>query len=361
MLILLLVPALAVTLVAASHQLARALPAATNDRDRTGWGILAVLAAGALVAVMGLRDVRVGTDTPMYYSLYSMLEPTFWREEIAASPQEVGYTALSLLLRSVTDHPHVIFWVAAVLTVVPVMARLLREGRSAWFALALFVMLGYYVTPMNALRQGIAVALLFYAEDHLHQRRWGRYALLAAVASTFHISAVIAIALQVVVVVVRPSLRLAATTGAVAALVGVAAAELPFLDYLLGSLNDRYVGYLTREEAGVGTYLAILFKIGLIVYSVWLARRSDDPGRYATYQTYLVLAVLFMVLGTEAVDIARMETYFGIFAAVLFARQTADLPSRVLHRALLAVSGVGYFVMHLVSYNEVLPYQTYLT
>lgn len=86
-------------------------------------------------------------------------------------------------------------------------------------------------------------------------------------------------------------------------------------------------------------------------------RAGKEPGRHLTY---MIVAVFFMTLGTAAVNLSRMEPYFGIFACLVLARLTADLPNRRLHRGIITAACAVYFVFYLASFGQLTPYAAYL-
>ncbi len=169
----------------------------------TRWSIFDFVVVTGLVVFAALRSY-VGTDYPMYFRLYNSLVPSLpWQPQIDASKQELGYSALSLWARSVSTSPHLIFWLASVLTVVPTYIAIKRKSSDPGLAVLLYVFLTFYISPFNIMRQGIALAFNFLAATFLGRSRI-LFVLLNVIASLFHTTAAVAAIIQLILHKWRP-------------------------------------------------------------------------------------------------------------------------------------------------------------
>src|SRR5690606_27216665 len=87
------------------------------------WTFFDLVAVAALVVFSAVR-VGIGTDYREYTLIYNRVDTGDWLREIATAPQEVGFTLLMLVLKSVDPTPTTFFWVTSALTVVPVFAAI---------------------------------------------------------------------------------------------------------------------------------------------------------------------------------------------------------------------------------------------
>lgn len=320
----------------------------------TRWTTFDLAAVLALTTFSAVR-FEVGTDWGMYYRIYNRLSPSEWDYQLDGSPQEFGYTLLSLALRSLSDSPFLIFWVTSALAVVPVYVTIKKKSSNPTMSLLLYVLLAFFVSPFNIIRQGVAVSLNFWANSYIDKNKT-MFVLINAVAATFHASAILAAVVQLVVHRWRPSLKqvlLALVAAAVAAryLLNLA----PVTNWLI-ELNPRYETYLTADQAGIGTYLILASRLGLLLLALALATGDRDNGRY---MTYVAVGLCFLVLGTESVVLGRMEMYFGIFLVLLIPNQLAGRRDFTMKAAVVAAAAVyfGFFLQH---FGDLLPYRTYL-
>lgn len=342
---------------AGARRAVRAAPGIAEDAARR-WTIFDLLAVAALIGFSGLR-YRVGTDYPNYELVFNSLSGSAWSSAFEESTQEVGYTLMMLVIKQFTDDPRALFWVAAVLTIVPMYLGIKRVSVDPGFSVALFVALEY-AASFNALRQYIAGSLLFLAWTYLGKRNvvfW----VLAAVALSFHTTAILAVAVLLLVRRWRPTLltTLLFVVGAlvVASAVRVAPALLSFLDVL----NPRYAGYLESGQTGIGSYLQIIAYTAMLVLAVCVGSRKAPLTRTESQlAVYLLAAIALMIVGTQAIVLTRLAGYFATFAIVLVPNRIARMEDRTAITLFVLLAVGGYFAMDILNYGEVVPYRTYL-
>lgn len=331
----------------------------TADRKSQGsrWNLFDYLAVTVLIAFSGLR-FEVGTDYAIYALNYIQIEPASWLAYLDRSPLEAGYTLLTIGLRSISDSPHLIFWVTAALTVLPAYATIKKQSLDPTFALLLYVMLAFFVTPFNVIRQGVAVALNFWASTFLGSRTTF-FVLINLLACTFHLSAAPAALIQMAAWKWRPNTRgvLVILAGAVMVVFVIGTG---LVRNILAVVFPRYESYLDANAAGIGTYLMILVKFALVMFALHLVKQQVQTS----YAAYASIGLLFLVVGTQFLVVSRMESYFGIFLVLLLpnclALSSQDAKAKGLQRALVLVVAATFFAFYLRNYGSLVPYQTYL-
>lgn len=334
-----------------------ALFARAADRFRPGRPTLffSWLAAGLLVVFAGLR-YRTGTDYATYRLIFNRINPDDWWGTVVGATQEPGFTLLQLAIKSFTDSPVVFFVVASALCVVPTALAfhtLLRDHLAlAWFA---WVGLAFYLTSFNTVRQAIAVALLLWASTFLPKRPLA-FTALALVAGSFHVTALFAAIALALTRRWTPSLTQAGIVlgGSAVVAIGGMAGLTPFLS----SISTRYAGYVLQpSETGVGAWLQTAVFAALLV-AAWrggLARGDADRQRH---MTWVLIGVGVMVIGTQAVVLFRLSTYFTVFAIFLLPALVSHARRPRLVAAALALGIVLYFTAHLLNYDGLVPYRS---
>lgn len=322
------------------------------------WTIFDLLGVAALIAFSGLR-YQVGTDYPNYELVFNSISGSDWGSAFEESTQEAGYTLMMLVIKQFTDDPRALFWVAAVLTIVPMYLGIKRVSVDPGFSVALFVALEY-AASFNALRQYIAGSLLFLAWTYLGRRN-AVFWVLAIVALSFHTTAILAVAVLLLVRHWRPTLLTTvlfmAGAFAVAAAVRVAPGLLSFLD----ALNPRYADYLESGQTGVGSYLQIVAYTAMLVLAVCVgSRRAPLTRTESQLAVYLLAAIALMIVGTQAIVLTRLAGYFATFAIVLIPNRIAKMEDRTAITLLVLLAVGAYFAMDIMNYGEVIPYRTYL-
>jgi len=324
------------------------------------WTFFDLLAVAALIIFSGLRH-NVGTDYWLYAFLFERLDTSDWSAELAASSQEVGFTTLMLVVKSMTDAPQAIFLVVAVLTVIPTYLAIKRQSLSPALAVALYLLMAYYATSFNAVRQSLAAALLLLGWTYLGERN-KRFVLLVLLAGSIHLTALMAAVVLVVARKWTPTFRTAVLILAAAATMGVALDRVPLVADWLSAVNPRYGDYLDSGLTGLGAYLQIAANLALLVFALQVGdRRKEMSPRDRQMAVYALIGVAVMFLGTQSVVIFRMAAYFSIFLVLLVPNRIAGAKDRVLGAALVLTGAATYYVMHLTHYGDVIPYRTYLS
>lgn len=345
-------------LVSDAQLAARGAAETGTPKHGSRWNVFDLIVVAGLVVFAALRSY-VGTDYSMYFRLYNSLVPNLpWQPQIDASKQELGYSALSLWARSFSSSPHLIFWLASVLTVVPTYIAIKRKSSDPGLAVLLYVFLTFYISPFNIMRQGIALAFNFLAATFLGRSKL-LFVLFNVIGALFHTTAAVAAAIQLVLYRWKPGpISATVVLGGVGGVAGALFA-IPEVRRWVGLISERYANYLANGNgAGVGTYLLLGVQIGLLVLAFVLASRSGNRD----WLGYVVVSVAFLIVGTQLVVAARMQLYFGIFLVLLLPNQLALVAGwRKGVAVALVLASMVYFGFYLQNYGDLLPYKTYLT
>lgn len=331
----------------------------STSESRRPWTFFDHVALAALVVFSAVRT-GIGTDYREYTLIYNRVDTADWLREITTAPQEVGFTLLMLVVKTVDPTPTTFFWVTSVLTVVPVFVAIRQVSARPVLAVLLYILLGFYLLPFNVVRQGIAISLVFWAVTCLRHRR-----------VTFVLVFVAAISVHATVVVILAVIWLARrwrpTPWSIGLVLGGAVVALLTFDRfsaltdLVSRLNPRYESYLTAASAGTGTYLQIVVLLGLLVYAAVLGRQHEEVRKRTGWMLTLVLiGVALMIVSTAAVPFARLAAFFSIFLVLLLPERVAVARQPVVHDVALVVGGAAFYLFYLSFYGGLIPYQTYL-
>jgi transmembrane protein EpsG len=145
-----------------------------------------------LSAVCGCRALSVGNDTKSYYNICLAILNS---SPIGYATLEKGFEYLCHLLLAIIPSPHFVFAVIAVLTYALVMSRLweLRNIAEFDWSVAGFI-LSFFPFTLSGIRQGLALAIVFWATRYLSNKKYATYILFVLIASTLHNTAIIACA-----------------------------------------------------------------------------------------------------------------------------------------------------------------------
>lgn len=323
----------------------------------TQWTFFDWLLVIGLITFSAMR-FEVGSDFKMYSRFYEGLYTNDWDLQIEASPQEVGYTVLSLFLRQFSEEPHLIFWVTSIITVLPAYAAIKKRSLDPTMSILLYILLAFFVTPFNIIRQGIAISLNFWANTFIEKKYKVAFIVINAIAATFHTSVIIVAVIQLIAHKWKPTKKKAVAVGILAVVAAMGLHTFTSLAEWLNGLNGRYDTYIgtTAASAGLGTYLVIAVTLALLIYAAALGNVQAQ----SKYFIYVLIGAAFLIVGTQAIAVARMQLYFGIFLVLLVPNQMQNRKDPTIEKFFLVIAAAVYFGFHLANYGGLLPYQTYL-
>lgn len=332
---------------------------AVGDRLRqSSWTYFDLAVVALLIAFSGLR-FHIGTDYDAYSRVYGRVEVQDLSRLVSA-PLEVGYTALMVVLKVFTPSPLAFFWAAAAITVLPAYAAIKKFSKNLPFSVALYMLLAFYFAPMNIVRQGIAISLVFWASTYLGAS-WKKFLAISIIAVTFHSSAMFAAVGCLLFFMWKPTRKQMLLLVAIATLFILWVSRLSIVAQLLSAINPRYGGYAQGAGTGLGAYLMIAMNIGLLVYAMRVGPSTpENPAQDAWMFALILTGIAFMVIGTQAVNVSRMGMYFTIYLIVLLPNRVNQAARPLAHMAILGAGAAIYAYMYLSSYGGLLNYQTYL-
>lgn len=328
-----------------------------SEGDGIGSKIRVSPVALAMVAVLlvcfsGLRYL-VGTDYFLYQTLFAQIDSESFSSSLERVPQEPGFVALMFWTVAVFDHPYALYWVAAVLTVVPVLVAIWRKSTNIAASVFVYIFLGAYVVSFNAIRQSIAVAIMLLADTYRDRNR-AVWVLLGILATLIHVSALVAFVVQLFASRWTPTWRSVGLILGITAAISFVLFDSDLLSQVAAPLNERYVTYLDESGGGVGTLLTAISRIGLLL----LLMGSVDSESTKRYLVYAVASCTIMVLALSNQLIARIDPYFSIFF-VLLIPNALHLEGRPRWKVVATYCALAlYFGFFVSNYNDVVPYIT---
>lgn len=292
-----------------------ALGCAYENKSR----FLFYVSSGAVVLILvlfaALRAQCVGTDTSGYaISLYNLALASdsfmdFYTSDwlrtwgwSSVSTIEIGYL-LFVWIASKLGSPQVLLFLTSLFTVGPIYIALVLRRREIAPPVSLFVfMLLYFNVTLNAMRQWIALSLLFLALIGLHDKDKTLHSqplvyILLIIAAFFHASAVLGFLLLLVMRFMQcenSRLRIAIfPIFAIALLAGVGVLRVLLISFGL----VRYANYLGDGTIGFSINQFIL-RLPFVFVAIELYRANVCDKRDASF--YLTISLVGLILGQLA-------------------------------------------------------------
>jgi hypothetical protein len=325
------------------------------------FGMIETFIVIVLVAFAGMR-YQVGTDYQTYFNIYNLSTPLTFHELLSSLDLEFGYTCLNYITKQVTDNPYAIFWSVAVVTYVPIVASIRKTSSIFALSILLFLLLGYYTSSLNGMRQWVAVAFLFYGSSHLLMGKTFKFVLFGIIASLFHTTAIIALLIQLVLKRLKPSLWILLVSLSLAIIALITFPHLPNLLAFVSGIEGRYMAYLYSEETGLGIRVKFLTWFLVACASLFGLRcgrlANNECTRFSLCS--IIVSVAFIMIGFNNPTLARLGTYFEIYAIYLIPEIVMSLQprSRMLFTWVVMLLCAIWFGFDLAFYHGVLPYRT---
>jgi hypothetical protein len=284
----------------------RKLPSAVNTNARVMLSMMLILAACIFTDLLiGLRGVDVGTDTYVYASFFESLRGGFLPDTRFEPGFLLVTRLMSLIGLSVNGYQMVLFGI--LLGTAFVACRryydYLGGGRGYLTFVSASLMLLFF-SPMfvnasiNAVRQGLAALLIFAALLSFQQREWRRFIIYGLLATGFHYSSILYVAMAPLLLLNLRLLRIAAIIAFLAYCSGltmmVVRAAVPFIynwvmDY---SLSSNYRSGVRIDFAVFSIFWYVLpFMVAPFVHKPFDKRLKDSTA------VYLVMVLPFFILG----------------------------------------------------------------
>lgn len=295
-----------------SERLPGLLPMPTSSRIFVG------LAALILVGVAALRW-GVGTDFFGYIRNYDRYKTSFFED--LRSFNEPGIKGLALLVYHVRDDARVFVAVAAVITVGLMLWTITRYSTAIGMSFLLFVFVGSWHGSFNGVRQFLACAIILAGHRFIIDRRPVRFALVVALAASFHISA-LAIALLYFV----PNRRLRVRTvlllaGAAVALSYASDAVLSLVEFVKDD-DLTLTSYVTTRI----NPLRIAVAIAPVLLYWTRGVRTETDGEWF-YRNIAIVHAAVMIAGSWSAYLGRFGIYTTAFLPLIIPR-LVDFPDR---------------------------------
>ena len=276
----------------------------------------------------------------------------FQAREQAIAKFESGFSLLSWLLASVGLSVQGYFAVIAALSLYPKAYIALRYSPNPLLSIVWYASFCYLLLEMNAMRAGLAAALMLMAIPALLQQRWPKYFVLIGVASAFHTAALIALLL--------PAARALSRHALLLTLVVVSAIVLSLFDItvalaLLGGTFEKIAEYKAAFDTGFGDVAYVRLNpinsssVPFMVIGAMLVYKAFGRGperfehdRFAAVVVLLPILALFAFASFPIVG-SRLSELLCVYQMIFVTRLVDQYPTLGLGRLVLAFTLVIQF------------------
>lgn len=294
----------------------------------------------------GLR-YDVGTDYMSYLEYY-----------INHIDIDIGFTIISLVAR-LFDNFKVMFFTYNFLTLIFVylaLNNISKQNRSA--ALFLFLFL-YFTTGFNAIRQMLAVAILFYSYKYIVNKSFIKYLLFVMLASVFHSSAIITIIVYPIVISDNKFVKFIIYVSLITFIIFFEKMILFISNINYFSHYSIYISYTDSIKFNnLSFFIEMFFLLYVLRYKSKMIKYNPS-NKY--YLSLYFIGVLLMLTGFINPYAKRMSIYFTISSVFLLSSMPCifkNSKDRLLNYILIFGFTLLRFIItvYILHQSKIIPY-----
>lgn len=263
--------------------------------------------------ILAALRYQIGTDYKNYETAFEMyycqsMDP-YWMNF------EPGFIALNKVLAMVTDDVQLLIAIASLITIFFFAKTYKDNSNDVLFSIFLFITLYFYFSSFNIVRQGMAMAIVFWGTRDILERKPVRYAIKIALASMFHTSSLIMLPFYLLAIS-RARIGLYIFSG------GISLLGMCFYDQIMAmvvKILPKYAVYLDfQTESSIFNIVFLCANLMLFIL-IW-NMKDDMEGavrrKYDLYMHTCCCALIFYFLSPFNVLFSRVAMYFFMFSTL---------------------------------------------
>lgn len=308
--------------------------------------------------------IRTNSGSDYYNYLVSFQHIDSWYSsfyQILVSRFQNGLYILMYLIKMVSSNEALFFMIYGLLNYIPVFYLIRKYSSDAILSFSSWLLLGFFLMSTNIMKQSLAMVLILLAFDKFVEKKYVRFALLALLASWFHISIIVTIGFIILTRYIKPSRNLfygLSLTGLFFALF-----LKPILMIIARIANIRYISTyiysflnngITETKLQIGA-IVILFTYLVLLFALTNSKVVANLNPiYSKMVLVCLLALPFLIVSTKFYIFNRIA--FTGLQLIIFL-----VPSIVKRHKLLLYSGLAIFGFLISILNADNNYYNYST
>ncbi len=331
-----------------------------NKKNNRFFKIIAILIP---ILIGGFR-YYVGTDYTNYidyYNVYSPLTITQYLSQMGVF--EILFYIISRLSFVLANNYYLMFFVSnAIIVIFTFLAIDKLKIKNKYLVWAIFLFL-YFPMMLNAVRQGISVAITFYMLALFFDKDFKKALIMAILSPLFHTSGLITIIIFFIMYLLQKKLKkrniknIIIISFAILLCIPIFTNLITYLPFL-----QQYTKYETLLAEG-NNYTFYLKLIILLVFFLFYKGMVNESKNAFFFYLLFSIEVTLTLLGFISPFVKRITLYFSLGQLLLLAllpELGANKMSRNFLNILVILYSVSYFILayYYLGQSDVFPYQT---
>lgn len=346
-----------------------------RDGKKTFGVLFATIAIMLPAVVAGLRTTEVGTDVQFYLirdhqAALSSMDFSGYLDVAYGDPLFIG---IVYAISNIFGDINVLMFFLSLITVgVMYFGCTKFKNKAPAYLMFGFFLFVYFNMSLNLIRQSIALSFSFLALSYLFDKKWIKYLVLVAIATLFHMTAIVMLGVLVIYILIPRIKNKIALYLASAAGVGILVLSFGLMLKGLvdvGILGEKYMYY--TESGNVDVSLAYIgFSLAALIAAV-IRRKNilkNKEGNFLLYVSFLNVLLLGLSLRYNTAE--RLTYYLG-YANVIIVPMIAMslMQNNRIRKDNLVIDKKAFLILflyfggltayHLIYYNVLNNHRTY--
>lgn len=299
-----------------------------------------------LLFVASQRGISVGTDTENYYDLYK--DPDYVLQSVKGI--EYGWLLLDYIAYYIFGSYKILLFFSSFLSLFFVFLAVKRGvPNKPLYAIAFYILLYFYCSSLNIMRQSIALSIILLAYTYLNDKRW-KYYMIVFGAILFHSSAIIALLIPFFT-----RINISVFSYLVVLITSFAIGAMNMIGLLLGILGGTGL-YSVYTDVILGENSFSITRLMLNLLFIFLIVMTNMKNYYI--KIFFLGLVLLNIFSSVPI-IARISQYLLITQVLLYPQIEFIYMKHnaLLFKSILLIYALIVFVFSLnMNIGEVVPY-----
>ena len=315
-----------------------------------------LMAALPMFFLIAFRNQYIGADTLVYLEHFERMVDTPWSRIFDNTRMEHGYIVFVKMLTLFTNNALIYQVICVTIYLLAVTSFVNQLDDDPFFVLFLFATMGMYTFMFTGVRQCLAISICLFSFRFIRKRKIVPFALLMALAFTFHKSSILFVAAYLIY---RRRLN------GLNALIYVALllVALLFLENIQEWFNEQ-LEYDYDIEGNAGGIISSVIFVGITIVTIMLVFKSNTlTVRSRGLINIGLLATMLWVLRLATRIAERPSFYFLPFLFAAFGYSINNIKNtkdKEIMKTIVIILALALFIYRLTTnQSTIVPYMFY--
>lgn len=271
-----------------------------------------------LTLLLTFRRNDIGIDLSTYKYHFNRIGNSTW-DNLTNFNTEIGYVILNKISSTITPEYQFFLLVTAIISVVPIFIMYIKESKTPYLSIILFVNMSTFVMLFSGLRQAIAISLGTIAFYFVKNHKIFYFIAIVLLAILFHQSAFV---LFVMYPLYHSKITKKWLWFVIPGVLIILIFNKQIFGFLINLLSNKYIErYASIRQTGAYAMIALFAMFLLFSYLI-----VDDKNIDATtlgLRNIMVLVLIIQLFAPIHTLAMRFNYYFIIFVPILISRIVA--------------------------------------